>query len=250
VHLRIQHLVPDPTVIRTILRLGIPSSVEQSTRALGIAVMMLLVASFGTIAIASYGIGSRILSFVLIPAMGLSMATSTVVGQNVGAKKNDRAETAARIGMWAGFVGLSVAGALLFVFADPVIRAFVPTEPDVIALGERFMHIMALSFGFFGVQMVMSGALAGAGNTLAAMALSLVSFWILRFPVAWTLAIPFGIGPEGVFWSFPISNVTAAVVAVVWFMRGTWIRRVVDDGDRLTKMVRDEARIEEGTEEG
>lgn len=250
VHLRLRHLVPDRGVVRTILRLGIPSSIEQSTRALGIAVMMLLVASFGTIAIASYGIGSRILSFVIIPAMGLSMATSTVVGQNVGAKKNDRAEAAARIGMLAGFVGLSVAGVLLFVFADPVVRAFVPTEPEVIAVGERFMHIMALSFGFFGVQMVMSGALAGAGNTLAAMALSLISFWILRFPVAWVLAIPGGIGFEGVFWSFPISNVIAALVAITWFLRGTWIRRVVDENTRLTNMVRDEARIEEGTEEG
>jgi putative MATE family efflux protein len=114
VHLRFRHLAPDSGVVRTILRLGIPSSVEQSTRALGITIMMLLVASFGTIAIASYGIGSRILSFVIIPAMGLSMATSTVVGQNVGASRNDRAESAARIGMLAGFVGLTAAGLLFF----------------------------------------------------------------------------------------------------------------------------------------
>jgi putative MATE family efflux protein len=250
VHLRLRHLIPDGGVVRTILRLGIPSSVEQSTRALGIAVMMLLVASFGTIAIASYGIGSRILSFMIIPAMGLSMATSTVVGQNVGAKQNDRAESAARSGMLAGFLGLSAAGLLLFIFADPVVRAFVPGEPEVIAVGERFMHIMALSFGFFGVQMVMSGALAGAGNTMAAMALSLISFWILRFPVAWVLSIPAGLGPEGVFWSFPISNVIAAFIAVGWFLRGTWIRRVLNDEGNLARIVRDEARIEEVTEEG
>jgi putative MATE family efflux protein len=231
VHLRLRHLAPDRKVVRTILRLGIPSSVEQSTRALGIAVMMLLVASFGTIAIASYGIGSRILSFVIIPAMGLSMATSTVVGQNVGAQRNDRAESAARIGMLAGFVGLSIAGLLLFVFADPVVRVFVPGEPEVIAVGERFMHIMAPSFGFFGVQMVMSGALAGAGNTMAAMALSLISVWILRFPVAWVLSVPMGVGFEGVFWSFPVSNVIAALIAFAWFLRGTWIRRVVDQVD-------------------
>jgi Na+-driven multidrug efflux pump len=211
---------------------------------------MLLVASFGTIAIASYGIGSRILSFVIIPAMGLSMATSTVVGQNVGAQRNDRAESAARIGMLAGFVGLSIAGLLLFVFADPVVRVFVPGEPEVIAVGERFMHIMAPSFGFFGVQMVMSGALAGAGNTMAAMALSLISVWILRFPVAWVLSVPMGVGFEGVFWSFPVSNVIAALIAFAWFLRGTWIRRVVDQVDPLAKIVRDEARIEEVTEEG
>jgi Na+-driven multidrug efflux pump len=130
------------------------------------------------------------------------------------------------------------------------VRAFVPGEPEVIALGERFMHIMALSFGFFGVQMVMSGALAGAGNTMAAMALSLISFWILRFPVAWVLSIPAGLGPDGVFWSFPVSNVIASFIAVGWFLRGTWIRRIVDDETMLARAVRDEARIEEVSEEG
>lgn len=250
VYLRLRHLRPRREFVGRILRLGIPSSVEQSTRALGLAVMMLLVASFGTIAIASYGIGARILSFVIIPAMGLSMATSTVVGQNVGARQNDRAEAAARLGMLSGFVGLATAGLLLFFFAEPLVRAFVPTEPEVIEMGARFMRIMALSFGFFGIQMVMSGALAGAGNTMAAMALSLVSFWVLRFPVAWVLSVPVGLGPDGVFWSFPISNVIAASIAVGWFLRGSWIRRVVDDDAALAAVVRDEARIEEGTEEG
>lgn len=250
VHLRPRHFRPDRTVITRILRLGIPSSIEQSTRALGLAVMMLLVASFGTTVIASYGIGSRILSFVIIPAMGLSMATTTVVGQNVGARKNDRAAAGARLGMTSGFVGLTVAGALLVIFAEPVVAAFVPGEPEVIAIGKHFMHIMAPAFGFFGIQMVMSGALSGGGNTIAAMALSILSFWVLRFPVAWVLASPLGLGPDGVFWSFPISNVLAAVISVSWFLRGTWIRRVVDDEATLQETVREEARVEEGVGEG
>lgn len=250
IHLRPADMVPERTMVMRILKLGIPSSVEQSTRALGIAVMMLLVASFGTTVIASYGIGSRILSFVIIPAMGLSMATSTVVGQNVGAMQNDRAGAAAKIGMWAGFWGLTIAGALLFIFAEPVTRAFVPGEPEVIAIGTHFMHIMAPAFGFFGVQMVMSGALAGAGNTVAAMALSILSFWVLRFPVAWVLAVPGGLGPDGIFWSFPISNVLAGGLAVAWFMRGSWIRRVVDEDEVLAEVVREEAIVEEGLGEG
>lgn len=250
VHLRARHLPPDRPLIVRIVKLGVPSSVEQSTRALGIAVMMLLVSSFGTTVIAAYGIGSRILSFIIIPAMGLSMATSTVVGQNVGAIEDERANQGARIGMAAGFVGLTLAGVLLFLFAEQVVQAFVPGEPEVIEIGERFMRIMAPTFGFFGIQMVMSGALAGAGNTIAAMALSIVSFWVLRFPVAWALSFPIGLGPDGVFWSFPISNVLAATIAIGWFLRGTWIRRVVDVDARLGAEVRKEARIEEGIGEG
>jgi len=250
IHLRLRHMGPDRALIARILKLGIPSSIEQSTRALGIAVMMLLVTSFGTTVIASYGIGARILSFVIIPAMGLSMATSTVVGQNVGARQDDRAQAAAKIGMVAGFVGLTAAGALLWLFAEPITRAFVPSEPDVIAIGTHFMHIMAPAFGFFGVQMVMSGALAGAGNTLAAMSLSILSFWVLRFPVAWVLAIPGGLEQDGVFWSFPVSNVLAGAIAVAWFLRGSWIRRVVDADASLAEAVREEAIVEEAVGEG
>ena len=250
IHLRLRHMAPDRALIMRIVKLGIPSSIEQSTRALGIAVMMLLVASFGTTVIASYGIGARILSFVIIPAMGLSMATSTVVGQNVGAMQDQRAGEAARLGMAAGFLGLTAAGVVLWLLAEPITRAFVPGEPEVIAIGTHFMHIMAPAFGFFGIQMVMSGALAGAGNTMAAMSLSILAFWVLRFPVAWVLAMPGGLGPDGIFWSFPISNVLAGVIAVGWFVRGTWIRRVVDADAKLAEAVREETIVEEGVGEG
>ncbi len=230
VRLRARHMWPDRPVVLKILRLGIPSSIEQSTRALGIAVMMLLVAGFGTSVIASYGIGTRILSFIIVPAMGLAVATTTVVGQNVGGHRNDRAILAARVATTTGFLALTLAGTLLFIVAVPVVRAFVPNEPEVVEMGAHFVRIMAPAFGFFGVQMVMSGALAGAGNTVAAMSLSIVAFWVLRFPLAWILAIGVGRGPDGIFWAFPVSNVLSAAVAVSWFSRGAWIRRVVDLG--------------------
>jgi Na+-driven multidrug efflux pump len=182
--------------------------------------------------------------------MGLSMAASTVVGQNVGARQDERAIDAAKIGMAAGFLGLTAAGVLLWLFAEPITRAFVPNEPEVIAIGTHFMHIMAPAFGFFGIQMVMSGALAGAGNTMAAMSLSILSFWVLRFPVAWVLATPGGLGPDGIFWSFPISNVLAGSIAVAWFFRGRWIRRVVDADAVLAEAVREEAIVEEAVGEG
>ncbi len=250
IHVRGADLVPDTGLVRKILRLGIPSSVEQSARALGLAVMMLLVASFGTTAIASYGIGARILSFVIIPAMGLAMATSTVVGQNVGAREDERAVWAARLSMIAGFVGLSAAGAVLFLLAEPVVAAFVPGEAEVIRLGTHFIHIMAPTFGLFGVQMVMGGALAGAGNTVASMLLSVLAFWVLRFPVAWVLSVPAGLGPDGVFWSFPVSNVLAGGIAIAWFLRGQWIKRVVDEEVALGKAVREEVIVEEGIGQG
>jgi Na+-driven multidrug efflux pump len=178
------------------------------------------------------------------------MATSTVVGQNVGARKDERAIGSARLSMVAGFVALSAAGVVLWLLAEPIVAAFVPGEPEVIQMGTRFMHIMAPTFGLFGVQMVMGGALAGAGNTMASMMLSILAFWVLRFPVAWVLAVPAGLGPDGVFWSFPVSNVLAGGIALGWFMRGNWIKRVVDEEVALSEAVRDEVIVEEGVGQG
>ena len=87
IHLRRARFAFDWPLMQQIVRLGLPASIEQSTRALGLTVMTFLVATFGTSTIASYGIGTRILSFVIIPAMGLSMATSTLVAQNIGARQ-------------------------------------------------------------------------------------------------------------------------------------------------------------------
>src|SRR5690606_20522276 len=107
---------PDWKQVRQIFELGLPASAEQSTRGLGMTVMTFLVASFGTVAIASYGIGVRILSFVIIPALGFSMATSTLVGQNIGAGKIERAREVARVATWTAFLVLSAFGVLGFFF--------------------------------------------------------------------------------------------------------------------------------------
>ncbi len=92
IRLRFKNFKPDFHLISQMFRLGIPASIEQSTIGLGMNLMTFLVSQFGTIALAAYGIGHRIMSFVVIPTIGLSMATSTLVGQNIGAGKVQRAE--------------------------------------------------------------------------------------------------------------------------------------------------------------
>ncbi len=82
------------------------------------------------------------------------------------------------------------------------------------------------------------------------MGLSIIAFWVLRFPVAWILSMVVEMGPAGIFWAFPISNVCAATVALAWFLRGSWIRRVVDDEARVKEAIREEAQVEEGVPEG
>lgn len=235
IRIRPADLRPDAVLAARIVRLGLPASVEQSTRALGLTVMTVLVAGFGSEAVAAYGIGARIFSFVLIPALGLAMATSTVVGQNVGAGQRLRARQTAAVGAWIAFGALTAAGVGAFVWARPLVAAFVPGEPVVIETGATFLRIMALSWGFIGVQQVLGGAFSGAGRTFVAMALAIVGLWVIRFPLAFVLSERTDLGLDGIWWAFPVSNVLAAALAVGWFVHRIRRHPVEDDADRLVE---------------
>lgn len=225
IHLRLVQLKPDFPLLWQLLKLGLPAAVEQATRALGLMVMTTLVAGFGTVALAAYGIGTRMLSFVIIPALGLSQATSTVVGQNMGAGELKRAEHTTWLSGAIAFVGLSLVGILAFVFAEPLVRAFIPDAEAVIQEGSQFVRITALAYGVLGAQIVVTGAFRGSGNTLAAMAIALVSLWMLQFPIAWLLTERTSLGVTGVWISYPVQSVLTALIAWIWFVRGGWKHR-------------------------
>lgn len=103
IHLHLYDFKPDFAFIKRSFLLGFPASIEMSGRALGLTVMTFLIASFGTLAVASYGVGSTLLQFVMIFCMGLSMAISILVGQNIGAGNIARASETARLGAWISF---------------------------------------------------------------------------------------------------------------------------------------------------
>ncbi len=246
IHLRRRDLSPDFPLVMRIFKLGLPSSLEQSARGLGFSVMMLLVTGFGTTIVAAYGIGTRILSFIIIPALGLSMAATTLVGQNLGARRPERARDTARTAMVVAFTGMTAAGLLLFFFASAIIRAFVPDEPDVVSVGTRFIHIMALSFGFLGIQQVITGSLRGAGRTGSALLITVISLWVFLFPLAWILSARAGLGEQGIWWAYPISNILGAFLALGWFLREQWRVPELSNDQRLEEQVAREALVEEG----
>ncbi|WP_200975300.1 MATE family efflux transporter [Echinicola sp. 20G] len=212
---------------KKLFQLGLPSSMEQSARALGMTMMVVLVTSFGSEVVAAYGIGARILSFVIIPALGLAIATTTLVGQNIGARKTKRAEKTGFLSTKIAFFGLTGIGALLFIFAENLVRFFVPNEPQVIHDGALFIKIMGPSFGFLGVQQVINGTFNGAGFTKASMFISFLNLWIIRFPLGYFLAYHTSLAHEGIYWAFPISNWISATVAFVYFKMGYWKKRLV-----------------------
>ncbi|MGB0165557.1 MAG: MATE family efflux transporter [Luteibaculum sp.] len=212
----------DKNLIWRALRLGTPSSVEISARALGLTVLTGIAARFGTEVLAAYGVGSRLISFVVIFGLGLLRASSTLVGQNMGAGRIDRAEKGTYYAASLGFAVLSVIGIIFFLWSEPLVRTFLNAEDDVVAMGSSFMRIVALSFGFMGAQLAFIGALRGSGNTVASMLLTIIGIWLIQFPFAWFVSQIEGIDELGLWWSFPVSYVLPGILTFWWFKRGTW----------------------------
>jgi putative MATE family efflux protein len=237
---------PDGPYLKRAFFLGFPGSVELSTRGLGMMIMSFLVASFGTLALAAYGVGSNILMVVSIPAMGLSQAVSTLVGQNIGAGNIQRAARVSMIGTLSGLVILTLVGIVAYAFAPAIVAFFVPGDANVIAEGARFIRIMCLAWGGIGVQLCMVSAFRASGNMLIAMVIALVSQWMIQFPLAYLLSKHTILQASGIYWSFPVTNVAVAVISVCWFAQGGWKKTRLTEEDSQVIKVAEETIAEEG----
>jgi putative MATE family efflux protein len=237
---------PDPAYIKRAFALGLPGSIELVTRGLGPMLLSFLVAGFGTVTLAGYGVGSNILLFATIPAMGLSQAVSTLVSQNMGAGNLQRAARVTFLGASTGFAILSVVGVLAYVFAPALVAFFVPRAPDVVAEGARFIRIMCLAWGGIGVQLCVLSAFRASGNMLATMVIALVSQFMLQFPLAYILSKHTSLQAQGLWWSFPVTNVIVVLVSVGWFAQGGWKTTVLTEESRQVAKVAEETIAEEG----
>lgn len=246
IQLKWSDFVPDPIYLRRAFFLGFPASVELSTRALGLMIMSFLVASFGTLTIAAYGVGSNILQIITIPVMGLSMAVSTLVGQNIGAGNIERAGRVTQLGTLLGFATLTLIGVIAWFIAPQLVSFFIPGDPDVIAAGAQFIRIMCLAWGGIGIQLCIVSAFRASGNMLIAMIIAMVSQWMIQFPLAYVLSKHTTLDAQGLWWSFPVTNVAVALISVCWFARGSWKTGRLTEDDRQIAETTQEVFIEDG----
>jgi putative MATE family efflux protein len=239
IHVHWADFKPDVAHVKRAFGLGLPASIEMSSRAFSLMLMTFLVTSFGTQTLASYGIGSNIFQVVIIQAVGLSMAVSALAGQNIGAGNIDRAAAIGRLGGGLGFGVLTCFGVLAFFFAHPLVAFFVPHDQGVIDEGARYLHVMALSWGFLGIQFAVSGMFRASGNMVINMVLTIVSAWVIQLPVAYVLSKHTSLGAEGIFWSLPITNVLTASIMAAVFLQGGWRKKrlIQTDEGRLARQV-------------
>jgi putative MATE family efflux protein len=230
---RLEHLRPDPSTIRKIVDIGVPSALEQSTSALAMLTLTAMVVTFSPPVVAAYGLGNRLISLVFLPAMGLGRATNTMVGQNLGAGNSERAERAVHLAAGVGAGVMLVVAVVAVVFAEPVVSVFMTTgteaAAETIRHGIDYLRVRSVEFAFIGVLQVVLGAYRGAGNTRTALGFSLLSLWVGRVATVYVLAFLLGWGVFGLWVGMAAGNIVGALAAGAWFTRGTWKETVVDE---------------------
>jgi len=180
-----------------------------------------VVSESGSVALAGYTIAIRIIIFTLLPALGLSNAATTLVGQNLGAGHPERAEKSVWLAAFYNAVFLGLISIVFIFFSTPLIGLFNP-DPEVLAVGSEALMVVCLGYVFFAYGMVVSQAFNGAGDTFTPTLINIGMFWVLEVPLAWFLAIHLGWGASGVFWAIAIAHSMHAIVSVWMFRKGKW----------------------------
>ena len=188
--------------------------------------IMRVVALYGSAPVAAYTIALRLIEFALLPAWGLGNAAATLVGQNLGAGKPERATASVWQAARYNATFMLVLGILLIIFA-PLIVSFFSGDPEILRYGTNCLRILGLGYPMYAVGMIIIQALNGAGDTRTPSLLNLICFWMIQIPLAYALATTVDLGPNGVFWSIVISESILTVLGVLVFRRGRWILQQV-----------------------
>jgi len=221
-----RHLRPQWDVMWRLLRVSTGGILQFLIATASWLALVRLMTPFGATALASYTIAIRIIVFALLPSWGLCNAAATLVGQNLGARKPERAERSVWLtGFYnMGFLGLVT---VLFVFFADGLVALFTADPQVRALGAQCLRIISYGYVVYAWGMVMVQAFNGAGDTTTPTWINLCCYWLFQIPLAYVLARSLGHGVQGVFWAIPIAELMIAVAGVYFFRRGAWKTRMV-----------------------
>ncbi|MBX3242900.1 MAG: MATE family efflux transporter [Acidobacteria bacterium] len=226
IEIRKRHWKLDLTLLWSLVRLSSVAVLQFLISTASWSGLVVILAAFGSVAMAGYQIGMRVIVFIILLAAGIANATATLVGQNLGAGQPERAERTVWIAGAINAVFLGFIGMFFVIFADPVVRIFT-ADPEILIHGKDCLRIIGYGYAFYGLGMVMESSFNGAGDTLTPTYLNLFIFWLFEIPLAYLLAHTFGWGPSGVFWAITVAFSVLAVVAAFLFRRGKWKTQTV-----------------------
>ncbi len=205
------------------VRIGIPTGVQQCAIAIGLVALLGIVNGFGADTLTAYGAAGKIDSFIVQIILTLSGALSAFCGQNIGAGRLDRVHAGVRFAMLFNVSLCLVVLAAILAFGRQMMGAFTE-DAAVVAIGQEYLTILGAVLIFHGALCILNGAMRGAGDTFFAMVTGIVSFWLIRIPLATLFSRAWG--RVGIWWAIAASITLAFVATLIYYRTGRWKRRV------------------------
>ena len=203
-----------------IVKIGAPIAFSGFMFSVSYMFLTRVITQFGSDALAALGLGHRIEGLAFFASLGFSVAAATLVGQNLGADKPDRAEKAAWLTLFYISVLLIVVSLIFYLFARQIMALFI-RDTEVIEEGVRYLRTIAFFEVFLGSEVVLEGAFGGAGNSIPPMVVSVPLTWA-RIPLALFLAHELGLGSSGVWWAIAVTTGLKGVIMAFWFKKNRW----------------------------
>lgn len=215
-----------PKVIASLIRVSSTGVLQFAIAHTSWILLVRIISVFGSFALAGYTIGIRIFIFILLPAWGLSGAAATMVGQNLGARKPERAERAVYLTAAYNLVFLGLVAITFIAIPDRLVHIFT-SDPAVTPFAVDCLRIIAFGNLFYAIGMVMIQTFNGAGDTVTPTIINFFGFWLCEIPLAWLLAFPLHVGVRGVFAAIPSAELLLTAMSLTAFLRGKWKRAVI-----------------------
>jgi multidrug resistance protein, MATE family len=225
---------PDFDIIRRMLKIGVPSALEQMFMSLGILVYSFLVIGMGEVVFATSRLALNAVFLSQMPGFGFSMAATTLVGQSLGARSPKRALLGAQLAVRSALIWMSLMGVVFFFFGEFILRIFTD-DPRLIDLGVQALRVIAFTQPFLALAFVLGGALRGAGDVRFPMWVTTITVWLVRLPTGaflglQTVCLPFtdmcvpglGLGLVGIYMALIVEGVIRAVLLYFRFRSGKW----------------------------
>ncbi|RAS75886.1 MATE family efflux transporter [Priestia endophytica] len=222
--------LPQKEEILLILKLGIPAGLQMMVISSGVMAIMSVVTSFGEHTVAGFGAAQRLDSLLMLPAMALGTAVSSMAGQNIGVSKWDRVHKIARYGVLYNLVIMLIVSVIIFFFAHEAVSLFTNDE-SAIKFGGEYLQIIAFFYPLLGINFILNGVVRASGAMIQILLLNVVSLWVLRYPLTYGLSAFFG--EMGIGLGMGISFLISSIVVYFYYRYGKWKEKELFEKKRM-----------------
>jgi putative MATE family efflux protein len=216
----------DGKMIWRIIRIGVPASITGIERSFGQLVLSWFIVPFGTAATAAHSLVLQVTTIINVAGSGVGQASAILAGQNLGAKKPERAEKSG----WSGatmYTGIMILASIAVWFWGKNLIGIFNSEPELMEIGQVFLRITIVSYLCSGFANVLQQCLNGMGDTVTTMLVVMLDMFIIQLPLAFFLSKYTSLGVYGTYWAISIGTVGMAIVYTTYFKLGRWKRKVI-----------------------